>query len=84
MFESTVWSRPPAESAPSFSNLEEFYQALQSREGLDSEEVSEIKRIFEEQKINIRVLHRLTDEKLREDGIVARSHREAILALIGK
>jgi hypothetical protein len=82
--DTTRSSRSPEESAPSFLRLDEFYRALQDREGLDADEVSEIKRILERERIKIQQLHRLTDEKLVCNGIDAGGYREAILDLIGK
>jgi hypothetical protein len=82
--DTTRSSRSPEKSAPSFSSLDEFYRALQDREGLESDEVSEIKGVFEQQRIKIQRLHRLTDEKLKVYGLGARGYREAILDLVGK
>jgi hypothetical protein len=41
-------------------------------------------KIFEEQDIEVGVLDRLTDEKLKEDGLKQGGLREAVLAVLGK
>jgi hypothetical protein len=63
--------------------MEEFFAALRAR-GCDDEDIGIISDVFQKQRIKVGVLHRLTDEKLKEDGLTQRGLREAVLAVLGK
>ena len=72
----------PAE-AKTFTSMEEFYEALRAV-GLNEGQMKKIHNVFEEHDIISTVLPRLTDEKLKEDGLTQIGLREAILAVLGK
>jgi hypothetical protein len=76
---------PPVSSqSPSpFKSMQEFYDAL-GAQGSNDSQIAKIRKIFDEQEIGVNVLARLTDEKLKEDGLTQRGLREAVLAVLGK
>jgi hypothetical protein len=74
-------------SAGSFASMEEFYTALEQKLtnlSKKKKQMETIKKIFDEQDIEVGVLSRLTDGKLKEAGLVQIGLREAVLAVIGK
>jgi len=74
-------------SVSSFKSMEEFYAALEQKLTNPSKkerQMETIMKIFEEQDIEVGVLDRLTDEKLKEDGLKQGGLREAVLAVLGK
>jgi hypothetical protein len=40
--------------------------------------------VFQQQRVKVGVLDRLTDEKLKEDGLTQKGLREAMLAVLGR
>ena len=63
--------------------MNEFYEALHAR-GHNEEDIGIIKNTFDEQRIKVNVLSRLTDEDLKEYGIKQGRLRKSILAVLGK
>ena len=66
-----------------FKDMNEFYEALHAR-GHNEEDIGIIKNTFDEQRIKVNVLSRLTDEDLKEYGIKQGRLRKSILAVLGK
>ena len=64
--------------------MEKFYHALAEIEEMDNEEIAIIKSNFIKEKIRVKHLPRLTDEKLKKCGIWQGGLRESILMLLGK
>ena len=64
--------------------MDEFYKALIKDEKLENDEIEEIKMVFNDQRIKVHHLPRMTNEKLKEAGIVQLGLRESILTLLGK
>jgi hypothetical protein len=66
-----------------FKNMQEFYDALRDND-CDNEDIRIISDVFQKQRIKVKQLQRLTDEKLEKYGFKQRGLREAILAVLGK
>ena len=67
--------------------MDEFYTALESKlmnPAKKAEQLALVKQKFEEQDIEVNHLSRLTNEKLKETGIVQLGIRESIIAVLGK
>ena len=81
------WARyvlgPSTSSAPSFATMDLFYDELKKEVGHSADVDDIIKPVFETQHFGIRQLPNLTDAKLKEDGIIQRGLREAILTVLG-
>jgi hypothetical protein len=75
------------DSKPKFSTLEEFFKDLKDEEDMIDELVLKAKAVFAEQGITFKQLMKtgdlaMTDEKLKEIGIIQLGLRMAILSLI--
>ena len=81
---STQASVPTSPEVKAFANMEDFYEVLQKDQGLDGDDIKNIEGVFEKEKIKVKQLLRLTDEKLKEAGVSQIGLREAILAVLGK
>jgi hypothetical protein len=66
-----------------FENMEDFYGALCAK-GLKDSQIAIIRKVFEEQEIEVFVLHSLTEKDLEKDGLKQGGLRKAILAVLGK
>ena len=64
--------------------MDGFYEVLQKAKGLDERQIGIIQDMFEKEEIGFEQLPRLTNEKLKEDGLTQRGLWEAILSILGK
>jgi hypothetical protein len=77
-------SVPVPVSPATFTTMEEFYEMLRKDQGLGGDDVKIIKGVFDKEKIMVKQLPRLTDEKLEKYGLLQGGLREAILAVLRK
>lgn len=77
-----IYSESTTSSLTRFRSMAEFYQLLSSEAGVDEDGVESVRRVFTAQMINPRILHKLTDETLKEMGIAQVGIRVAILSLL--
>jgi hypothetical protein len=59
--------------------MEEFYSALLTN-GLTKIQNDKVKTIFDAQELCVKQLSNLTDKKFKEDGLIERGLREAVLS----
>lgn len=69
---------PERASAFEFVDIDGFYDASKNQEDLEEEDIAIIKGIFTEHRIKFKTLCRLTDEKLKDSGILKLGLREAM------
>jgi hypothetical protein len=76
-------SSVPVSPEIAFASMEEFYVALRAK-GCDEEDICIITDLFQQQRVRVGVLCRLTDEILKETGLILVGLRQAVLSVLGK